>query len=148
MWILGAVVAVAIAGGVINHLTTSSSPAPKNATERLGAPEDLGIPIRASAAEVVRRLGEPSKKQSGCWIYAVKDGAKTIGDGFGQWIDKVKYCFAEGPTGGKAVAHMSSHMMAHTVGKKHFPAGWSYIVIVGRGRSANSPGRRPTRRHL
>lgn len=140
-WLAGVAIGLAVLAGVVRHFTHSSRPlVTKNEKVSLGTPENLGVPFGTSAAQLVRRLGQPSEKKSGCWIYDVKNGAEEIGDGFGQWIDKVKYCFAEGATGGQAVAHVSSHMVAHKVGKKHYAAGWSYIVIVGRGRAANSSG--------
>jgi hypothetical protein len=75
----------------------------------------------------VRRLGQPDHKlPSGCWTYQVENGAKLIGDGFGQWVDAVKYCFGDGPAGGKDVILIESHMVAHKVGKRLFPASWDH----------------------
>jgi hypothetical protein len=125
VWVVGLAIGVAVFAGAIRHLTRSSHPASNHAKETLGAPENLGVPFGASPAKVVARLGQPNAKQAGCWIYGVKDGAKEIGNGFGQWIDKVKYCFSEGATGGQVVADISSHMVAHRIGKKHYPAGWN-----------------------
>jgi hypothetical protein len=130
MWLAGAVAVVIVAVVAIQHLTTSALVTPAHGNATVGAPEDLGIPFGASAALVRRRLGQPNTKKSGCWIYKVKNGAQTIGDGFGQWVDEVKYCFGEGAAGGRAVSNIYSHMVAHRIGKKRYPAGWSGLVTI------------------
>lgn len=114
----------------LHHWTASSGPstAPKQHEKAIpGQPQNLGVPYGASPAQVVRRLGQPHKRlSSGCWIYRVKNGAELIGDGFGQWVDAVKYCFGGGSGGGKEVTLIESHMVAHKVGKRLFPASWDH----------------------
>ena len=89
----------------------------------------MGFPYGASPTQLVRRLGHPSEKQQECWIYKVEDGAKTTDHGFGQYVDKVRYCFAEGATGGQAVSQIASHLTPHRIGEKHYLTSWSDTVI-------------------
>lgn len=129
-WIAAIFVAAVILLGAIRELTSTPQHGTAHEKAVAGAPEDLGVPFGASAAQVVRRLGQPDARRSNCWTYKVENGAQTIGSGFGQWVDYVKYCFAPGPAGGRAVSHIYSHVVAHRIGKKHYPAGWSGLVIL------------------
>lgn len=127
MWIVGVALVLTVLGGVFNHLTDSSSPPTRHGKVTPGQPQNLGVPYGASPARVVRLLGEPQEKlSSGCWIYQVKNGAKLIGDGFGQWVDAVKYCFSSGPAGDEDVTLIESHMVAHKVGKRRYAASWDH----------------------
>lgn len=138
VWIVGVALGAVVLAGVIRPFTTSSGSSPRQ-KEALGAPEDLGIPYGASPSQVLRRLGRPNGKRPGCWIYRVRNGAQEIGDGFGQWVDAVEYCFAEGPTGGRAVSLIQSHFVARTIGRKRYPADWAHVVVMARKSTGSGP---------
>ena len=58
----------------------------------------------------------------------------------GPYVDAMKFCFSEGPAGGKAVTRILSHTPIHTIvtwdpvthtrSRKTFPAQWGGIVTL------------------
>ena len=113
-WLVGIGVCVIAVGGVIYHLSDSAGhPHPSNQQETIGR-MNLGIPYGASPTQVLRRLGEPTKKHAGCWVYGAHAGA-VQGIFAGKWIDAVKFCFVEG-----VASDIRDHEVPHIV---HGPCG-------------------------
>jgi hypothetical protein len=132
-WLVGAAAALVVAGGVIYHVTDSggSTAATGSSSGRrleIGT-QSAGIAFGASRQDVLRKLGPPSTKQAACLVYRATNHA-VHGEYLGELVDGLKYCFADGPAGGKAVAGIYEHVLAHTFHHKHIPAGWSPAITL------------------
>jgi hypothetical protein len=84
----------------------------------------------------VGQLGAPTAKSGHCWLYQGEVG-RIRGRLSGSYVDAMKFCFGEGPAGGRAVTKILSHDVAHTIvardgTKKHFPAQWGGAITIMR----------------
>ena len=96
-----------------------------------------GISYGATPKRVLATLGTPTTKQPSCWSY--KANAHTVGrDYLGKFVDGLRYCFGDGPAGGKAVVGIYVHVIAHpTPADKNYPGGWEHAVaVIGSGTPA------------
>lgn len=140
---------VLVIGGLIHYATgfgnsstrhqakpsvASSGTSPTNQRPRYGA-MDLEIAYGSTPQQVVRQLGSPTKKEANCWLYRGHIG--EIRGRYSPYNDAIKFCFSEGPAGGKAVMQIFGHYPTYTVvkkdplthiivSKKTFPAHWGH----------------------
>jgi len=131
--LLAALAAVVVIGGVVYHATHAGSHPTKQVNDDLPLGENnLGVAYGARPEQVLRRLGHPNRKQAGCWIYDAPDG-KVNGHATlqGAGVDAMKYCFAEGATGGLVVTRIEWHYKASTYHKVHYPAAWGQPEYIG-----------------
>jgi hypothetical protein len=137
-WLVGAVAVVVVLGVVLGRVTGSGRPsAPRR--QRIGA-QSLGIPFGTSARQLLQKLGSPGNKQAGCWVYRADKDNVIDGIYAGEWVDAVKYCFAAGPAGTPVVMRINEHLVAHTIKKRKFPAGWDGLVILNPVPSSDASG--------
>jgi hypothetical protein len=119
--IAGGLVVLAV-GGVIHYATASGSSSPQQQRQTLVPPHHrrgygellLGVPYGTARKQVLRQLGPPTKQQASCWIYRGRVG-RIRGRYSDSDVDAMKFCFSEGPAGGKAVTQIFSHYAAHTI---------------------------------
>lgn len=131
--LLAAVGIVVTVGGVVYGVTNSGSHSPKqgNGDRPLGE-DNLGVAYGASAAQVLRRLGRPSEKRGACWIYDAPDGkVNGLATLEGAGVEGMKYCFAEGATGGEVVSNIEWHYKASTYRNVRYPAHWGQPEYIG-----------------
>lgn len=121
IWLIGTVVALAAIGGFLFHVfdptrTSGSTLQHRTASQRepdLGE-QNGGIAYGDTATQVVAKLGSPSRKEAACWIYNAE--AHTVnGQYLAKVIDKVKYCFGQGPVGGKVVSTIYEHLIPSAI---------------------------------
>ena len=115
-------IVVVVAAGAVRHFTHSSGNSSADKI-KIGT-ENLGISFGDTPKQVVRRLGQPSQKQAGCWIYRAP-GGKVNGIFASSLTDAVRFCFASG-----IVSDIKDHDVAHVIGKRHIPAEWSPPIYV------------------
>lgn len=146
---------VLLIGGLILHFSGSGEASTQHRPKR-SAPSsakrprygefNLGIAYGMAPNEVLRRLGSPTERHAGCWLYRGKNGIirghysspYVAGYPVAYDDDAIKYCFSEGPVGGLAVTRIFAHTPAHTIRrwdsatqtfvKKHFSAQWGPIL--------------------
>jgi len=79
------------------------------------------------------KLGTPTTKQAPCWVYDTNGHAINRMD-LGATIDGIKYCFGDGPVGGKVVANIYEHLTASALATmpkdKRPPGGWMPALIL------------------
>lgn len=133
-WLAATVVALAVVVGAFQHFSVSrgSGNSGGSATHRrleVGA-QSGRIAYGATPRQVLTTLGAPTKKQGACWSYSAK--AHTInGEYLGDVVDGLRYCFSDGPTGGKVVANIYEHIIAHRLPtKKWYPGGWNPAMTL------------------
>jgi hypothetical protein len=130
VWLAGVVAGAAVLGGALHHvLHSSSSAAATTTTQRQedGGEQNAGIAYGDTQDMVSAKLGAPTQKKAACWIYDAHN--HTVNDmNLGGSIDAVKYCFADGPVGGKAVAaiyeRFTPSALARMPKDKRPPGGW------------------------
>lgn len=77
---------------------------------------NLGVAFGSTRAQVLARLGQPTEKRPGCWIY---QGRKTIPGSYRSvYIDGVEFCFSAGPLGGEVMTMVLNHSPKHTIVKR------------------------------
>lgn len=85
----------------------------------------MGIAYGFTLAQVLHRIGAPTRRQAACWIYS---GKKMRGPRVEEYVDAMKFCFGVGSGGSKAVTSILAHMFAYTIVFQHrklkIPAGW------------------------
>lgn len=77
-----------------------------------------GIAYGTTPKQLLRDLGSPKKKEGDCWLYRgnVHGEIGTIrGHYSGPYVDAMKFCFADGPVGGKVVMTIVSHYAPHFI---------------------------------
>lgn len=125
---------VAVIGAGFHFLSSNSSSTASEsaASAAQGQPENqsVGVSYGDSSAQVLAKVGSPMKKQAACWIYSTK--AHTVhGAYLGKFADGLRYCFGDGPAGGKAVSAIEVHIIPHTqLNGKWYPGGWNHAVVV------------------
>jgi hypothetical protein len=129
-WVAGAVVAAAVVGAAFHFAVSDrSSGSPKPDARRWN--QSVGVSYGDSAAPVQTKVGSPTSKQGACWIYDAKD--HTVHGAFlGDLADRLRYCFGEGPAGGRAVTAIEVYVIRHydPMRKKWYPGGWNHAVVV------------------
>jgi hypothetical protein len=68
---------------------------------------NLGLVAGESQRGVLRRLGPPSSKREGCWIYRTTAG-NFRGTYVGRYIDAVRFCFI-----GSVLSDIEDHWNLH-----------------------------------
>jgi|tagenome__1003787_1003787.scaffolds.fasta_scaffold19186866_1 hypothetical protein len=132
-WLIGIGAALVLAGGAVHHFTRShASPVDRSATgqrESIGE-QSGGIAFGASEQQVLKKLGDPKRRQAACWVYSAADHTVN-GRYLGRFVDGMKYCFGDGPAGGTVVTNIYEHITAH-IGfqKKHIAAQWSPAIVL------------------
>ncbi len=129
IWTTGAVAAVAVGGGAFHFVGShgsSGSRTPSAPAEN----QSVGVSYGDSSPRVLARVGAPTKRKSGCWIYDAK--AHTVNGAYlGEFADGVRYCFGEGPAGGTAVTAIEVHLIPHTLlNGKWYPGGWNHATVL------------------
>jgi hypothetical protein len=126
------VVVVAVIGAGFHLLGSDSSSTASDTAAAQSHPENqsVGVSYGDSPAQVLAKVGSPTKKQAACWIYSAK--AHTVrGAYLGKFTDALRYCFGDGPAGGKAVSAIEVHIVPHTqLDGKWYPGGWNHAVVV------------------
>lgn len=113
---------------------TSSGTSLVSQRPRYGA-MDLEIAYGSTPQQVLRQLGSPTKREANCWLYRGRIG--EIRRRYSPYNDAMKFCFSEGPAGGRAVMQIFGHYptrtivkkdpLTHTIiSKKTFPAHWGH----------------------
>jgi hypothetical protein len=130
-WLLGTIVALAVAGGALYHVlgptgSTDTRKSPPRRQTEVGE-QNGGIAYGDTAKQVLTKLGSPTQKQAACWIYDAH--LHTInGMYLGKVIDAMKFCFAEGPLGGNVVSTIYEHFIPSVTASlpkdKRPPGGW------------------------
>lgn len=145
---------VLVVGGLIVHLTrtagSSTKLAPKasvKAPRALGSQRprygefNLGIAYGTAPKQVLRELGSPSRKQGNCWVYRGRVGSIRGRYSGSFFVDAKRFCFSEGPAGGRAVTQVFDHYAKHTIvkrdpvthkitSKKTYPAEWGFPLRI------------------
>ena len=134
---MGTVAALAVVGGAMIHFfgsaNTTSLKVAASEPQQASGEVSGGIPFGASSEQVVQTLGSPTRKHAGCWVYSVNTH-RINGEYLGKFVDGVKFCFSDGPAGGKAVSTIYNHLIAHpTPADKHFAGGWEPALAIGMG---------------
>jgi hypothetical protein len=131
-WLLG-IVALAVVGGVIYHARDSN-----HATSSAGAQQrqldvgeqNGGIAYGDGAKQVMAKIGSPTTKQRACWSYQAKSHTVN-GEYLGQFVDGLRYCFGDGPVGGKVVTAIYEHIVAHALPSgTWYRGGWNHAMIL------------------
>lgn len=83
--------------------------------------------------QVLAKLGVPTSKQSGCWIYDAP--SHTLNRMYlGKVIDGAKFCFADGPAGGTVVSTIYVHLIPSAAGTlppdKQPAGGWIHPFTI------------------
>ncbi len=124
VWIVGLALLVAIvAGAALRHFTASAGHSGAKNKFKIGT-MNLGVSFGFTTKQVQRRLGRPSEKRAGCWIYRAQDG-KVNGIFASSLTDAVRFCFSSG-----IVSDIKDHDVAHVIGTRHIPAGWGPPLYV------------------
>jgi hypothetical protein len=148
-WLAGIVGGLLVIAGLIHYVTgignsaTQHQPRASVTGSGISSPQqqqrdygamDLGIPYGATPKQVLRQLGSPTTKQADCWLY--RGPEKLHGPYLSPYVDAMKFCFAEGPAGGKAVSDIYNHTVAHTIKwhdeKRRYPAQWSRPIALAK----------------
>ena len=132
-WLIGIVVALAVVGGVIYHGRgsghASSAAGVKQRRLDVGK-QNGGIAYGDDAKQVMAKVGSPKTKQGACWSYQTKSNIVN-GEYLGQFVDGLRYCFGDGPVGGKVVTAIYEHIVAHTLPSgKWYPGGWNHAMVL------------------
>lgn len=127
------VVASSGCGGHSTHAVRRTDAFSAYQSGRLGA-MNLRIPYGTTAAQVLRQLGRPASTRNGCWLYRGRIGS-IRGRFSGPYVDAVRFCFGEGPLGGKVVTQVLSHTPRHTIvrpdgSRRTYPAGWGPSITL------------------
>jgi hypothetical protein len=132
-WLVGMIGAVLVGAGLMHYVSgIGSSPThqpPVSASRNPSAERpiplgqiNLGIAYGTTQEQMLRQLGSPTTKRANCWLYRGQIG--TIrGRYSGPYVDALKFCFSDGPAGGKAVTQILSHRSAHSVAKTNLVTG-------------------------
>lgn len=129
-----AAAAVAVIGAAFEFLDSDGSSGVRTSDAAPAQGESMnqsvGVSYGDSSAQVLEQVGSPTKKQGTCWIYSAS--ANTAhGAYLGKFADGVRYCFGDGPAGGKAVTAIEVHITPHTkLDGKWYPGGWNHAVVV------------------
>ena len=132
-WVSVAVVAGAVMGAALRFIASNSSPgttsrAPGSQSQTID--QSVGVAYGDSAGQVLAKVGSPTMKQRTCWIYNA-NAHVVRGAYLGQFADGVRYCFGDGPAGGKAVSVIDVHVTPHTkLDGKWYPGGWNHAVTI------------------
>jgi hypothetical protein len=136
--VLLAVAMAAVGGGGLHHFFDSTSSKSSHTASSVQRDIEVGeqnggIAYGDTPKQVSAKLGAPTTEQSACWIYSVPD--HTLHHEYlGKVIDGVKYCFADGPVGGKVVSTVYEHLVpsaAASLPKDKRPAGgWIHAFNI------------------
>jgi len=124
-------VAAALIGAALHFVGSNGSSGSGNSDEPAQTEnQSVGVSYGDSAAKVRAKVGTPTRNQGVCWINDAK--AHTVDGAYlGEFADAVRYCFGEGPAGGKAITAIEVHLIPHTLlNKKWYPGGWNHATVV------------------
>ena len=135
-WLAWVVAAAAVFMGVVHHVSDSTGSARPTTTtpagQESGGEQNAGIAYGDSESTVLAKLGRPTTKQAACWVYDTH-GRAVNGMDLGASIDGIKFCFGDGPVGGKVVANIYEHFTARAVATlprdKRPAGGWIHALI-------------------
>ena len=141
-WVLGTGIAVAAAIAAPHFFGSDSSTGSRDSAESTPPRQDFGarnggVAYGDAPKQVLAKVGSPTKKRGACWIYSANrsNGHYIIG----KFVDRLRYCFGDGPAGGKAVTAIDVHIIPHTLPtKKWYPGGWNHAMA--RSYSQQPPG--------
>jgi hypothetical protein len=131
-----AVSAAVLAVGAYAFFHPSGSGRPTAGPRPATGEQSAGIAFGAGPTQVLRTLGAPAAKRSGCWSYPAS--AHRVGGTYlGKYVDGLRFCFAGGPAGGLAVTTIFEHVVAHRLlNKNWFPGGWTPAVAIEPARTS------------
>jgi hypothetical protein len=130
--VVGTGAGLAVAVAVLHFLGPDSSSGSRNSGDAASAGQDFGaqnggVAYGDDPKHVLAKVGPPTKKQGACWIYSPSGSNSQYV--IGKFVDGVRYCFGDGPAGGKAVTAIDVHIIPHTLPtKKWYPGGWNHAM--------------------
>jgi hypothetical protein len=134
-WLVVGVAALVAVGGALFHFDRSTGSMPPRTASPPHALEigeqNGGVAYGDTAKQVVAKLGPPTRQRAACWVYSA--GGHTIhGEYLGKWIDALKFCFADGPVGGRVVATIYEHILptAPLSETEYPPGGWIHAFNI------------------
>jgi hypothetical protein len=140
-WLVATVAVLAVVGAMIHFFGSADNMSSKVAAsepQQASGEVSGGIPFGASSQQVVGTFGPPTRNGAGCSVYSA-NAHRINGEYLGKFVDGLKFCFSDGPAGGKVVSTIYNHLIAHpTPADKHFAGGWEPAVAIGMG-SGSSP---------
>lgn len=143
---------IAVIGAAFHFLDSDGASGPRGSdaasAQRRALDQSVGVSYGDSSRQVLARVGSPTGKQGTCWIYRAT--ANTVhGAYLGKFEDGVRYCFGDGPAGGRAVTAIEVHVVPHTkLDGTWYPGGWlggslhHVFDSTGSGRSTTTTPRR------
>jgi hypothetical protein len=129
-WVAAIAGGLIVVGVLIHFVTGPGSSSAQHQTLSTGE-LNLGIRYGSTPKQVQRRLGAPATKHGSCWVYR-GHGERVAGFYTGPYIDAMRFCFSDGPTGIKVVTNTFAHIVAHTVHKRTIPAQWIHTFTIAR----------------